>query len=209
MPTPETREDEPFMDHVAHVRSHFKDAIELKQRMSESMAPAIARAGEALAASLARGNKVLACGNGGSAADCQHFAAELVGRFERERPGLPAIALTVDTSALTAIANDYSYDGVFSRQVEALGGKGDILVALSTSGNSKNVIAAMKAAQARGMAVIALTGRDGGAMAKMLGPQDHHLNVAHPRTMRIQEVHILALHCLCDIVDNAIHGERP
>jgi D-sedoheptulose 7-phosphate isomerase len=175
--------------------------------MSETMAPAIASAGEALAAALRAGNKVLACGNGGSAADCQHFAAELVGRFERERPGLPAIALTVDTSALTAIANDYSYDAVFAKQVEALGREGDMLLALSTSGNSPSVIAAMKAAKARGMAVIALTGRDGGAMAKLLGPEDHHLNVAHQRTMRIQEVHILALHCLCDTIDNVLHGE--
>ena len=197
------------MDHVANVRHHFQDAIALKQRMSETLAPAIAGAGEALAAALKRGNKALACGNGGSAADCQHFAAELVGRFERERPGLPAVALTVDTSALTAIANDYSYDAVFSKQVEALGREGDVLLALSTSGNSRNVIEAMKAARSRGMAVIALTGRDGGAMAKMLGPGDHHLNVAHPRTMRIQEVHILALHCLCDIVDNVLHGENP
>jgi len=196
------------MDHTAHVRRHFQDAIELKTRMSETLAPAIARAGEALAAALARGNKVLACGNGGSAADCQHFAAELVGRFERERPGLPAVALTVDTSALTAIANDYSYDAVFSKQVEALGREGDVLLALSTSGNSRNVIAAMQAARARGMAVVALTGRDGGEMARLLGPGDHHLNVAHPRTMRIQEVHILALHCLCDTIDNVLHGEK-
>ena len=196
------------MDHVAHVRSHFQDAIALKQRMSETLAPAIARAGEALAAALQRGNKALACGNGGSAADCQHFAAELVGRFERERPGLPAIALTVDTSALTAIANDYSFDAVFAKQVEALGREGDVLLALSTSGNSRNVVEAMKAARARGMTVIALTGRDGGEMSKMLGPRDHHLNVAHPRTMRIQEVHILALHCLCDTIDNVIHGAK-
>ena len=196
------------MDHTAHVRRHFQDAIELKTRMRETLAPAIARAGEALAAALARGHKVLACGNGGSAADCQHFAAELVGRFERERPGLPAVALTVDTSALTAIANDYSYDEVFSKQVEALGREGDALLALSTSGNSRNVIAAMKAARARGMAVVALTGRDGGEMARLLGPGDHHLNVAHPRTMRIQEVHILALHCLCDTIDNVLHGEK-
>ena len=209
MPTPENREEaRPPMDPVALVRSHFEDAIALKTRMAETLAPAIARAGEALAAALGRGAKVLACGNGGSAGDCQHFAAELVGRFERERPGLAAIALTVDSSALTAIANDYSFDRVFSRQVEALGREGDVLVALSTSGNSRNVIEAMKAASARGMTVIALTGRDGGAMAAMLGPKDHHLNVAHPRTMRIQEVHILALHCLCDTVDNILHGEK-
>jgi D-sedoheptulose 7-phosphate isomerase len=194
------------MDLTAHVRSHFDDAIALKQQASVAMAPALARAGEALARGLEAGHKVLACGNGGSAADCQHFAAEMVGRFERERPGLPAIALTVDSSALTALGNDYDFDRVFSRQVEALGAKGDILVAISTSGNSRNVLEAMKAAKAKGMAVIALTGRDGGAMAKQLGPEDHHLNVAHARTMRIQEVHILALHCLCDLVDHVLHG---
>jgi D-sedoheptulose 7-phosphate isomerase len=207
MPTPEVSQSTPAMDPVAHVRSHFQDAIALKQRMSETLAPAIAQAGAALAEAFRRGNKVLACGNGGSAADCQHFAAELVGRFERERPGLPAVALTTDSSALTAIGNDYSYDAVFAKQVEALGRQGDLLLALSTSGNSRNVIAAMDAARARGMAVIALTGRDGGAMAAMLGPHDFHLNVAHPRTMRVQEVHILALHCLCDLVDNILHGE--
>lgn len=208
MPTPEDSESTPSMDHVAHVRRHFQDAIALKQRMSETMAPAIAQAGAALAEAFRRGNKVLACGNGGSAADCQHFAAELVGRFERERPGLPAVALTTDSSALTAIGNDYSYDAVFAKQVEALGRQGDLLLALSTSGNSRNVIAAMQAARARGMAVIALTGRDGGAMAAMLGPEDFHLNVAHTRTMRVQEVHILALHCLCDLVDIELHGEQ-
>jgi D-sedoheptulose 7-phosphate isomerase len=151
---------------------------------------------------------VLSCGNGGSAADSQHFAAEMVGRFERERPGMPAISLTVDTSALTAIANDYDYDRVFSKQVEALGQAGDVLLGISTSGNSKNVIEAMKAAQAKGMTVVALTGRDGGAMGRMLRPQDVHLNVAHPRTMRVQEVHLLCIHSLCEVIDNVIHGER-
>ena len=209
MPSPENRPPLRPMDTVAHIRRHFQDSVSLKQRMSETLAPAIAAAGEALAAAFARGNKVLACGNGGSAADCQHFAAELVGRFERERPGLPAIALTTDTSALTAIGNDYAYDAVFAKQVEALGRPGDLLMALSTSGNSRNVVAAMQAAQARGMAVIALTGRDGGAMAALLGATDFHLNVAHERTMRVQEVHILALHCLCDLVDNILHGENP
>lgn len=194
------------MDLTAHVRTHFDDAIALKRQMAETMAPSIARAGEAMARALAAGGKVLACGNGGSAGDCQHFAAEMTGRLERERPGLAAIALTVDSSALTAIGNDYGFDRVFSRQVEALGAQGDVLIAISTSGNSPNVLAAMQAARAKGMAVIALTGRDGGAMAKALGPADHHLNVAHPRTMRIQEVHILALHCLCDVVDHVLHG---
>src|SRR5260221_8279919 len=196
------------MDHVAHLRKHFEEGIELRKRMAESMPAQIARAGEALAAALKAGRKVLACGNGGSAADSQHFAAEMSGRFERERPGLPGIALTTDTSALTAIANDYGFERVFARQVEALGQPGDFLLAISTSGNSKNVTEAIKAAQAKDLVVIALTGRDGGAMAKMLRTRDFHLNVAHPRTMRVQEIHLLALHCLCEVVDNVIFGER-
>src|SRR6185436_1922889 len=156
------------MNLAQHIRTHFDEAIELKKRMAESLAPDIARAGEALAQALKSGHKVLSCGNGGSAADSQHFAAEIVGRFERERPGMPAIALTVDTSAITAIANDYSWDVVFSKQIESLGRKGDFLLGISTSGNSKNVVEAIRAAHGRGMRVIALTGRDGGAMAKML-----------------------------------------
>jgi D-sedoheptulose 7-phosphate isomerase len=196
------------MDLTAHLRRHFDEGIELRRRMAETLPREIARAGEALAAALKSGKKALACGNGGSAADCQHFAAELVGRFERERPGLPAVALTVDTSALTAIANDYDFDRVFSKQVEALGNPGDVLLGISTSGNSKNVIEAIKVAQARGLVVIALTGRDGGAMAKLLRAEDFHLNVAHPRTMRVQEIHLLAIHCLCEVVDNVIYGEK-
>lgn len=196
------------MDLAAHLRQHFDEGIELRRRMAETMPEEIARAGAALAAALESGRKALACGNGGSAADSQHFAAEIVGRFERERPGMPAIALTVDSSALTAIANDYDFDRVFSRQVEALGQAGDVLLAISTSGNSKNVMEAMKVAQAKGLVVIALTGRDGGAMGRMLRPQDFHLNVAHPRTMRVQEVHLLVVHCLCEVVDNLIYGEK-
>jgi len=196
------------MDLTAHLRQHFDEGTELRRRMAESMPAAIARAGTALAEALKSGRKALACGNGGSAADSQHFAAEIVGRFERERPGMPAIALTVDTSALTAIANDYDFDRVFSRQVEALGQPGDVLLGISTSGNSKNVVEAMRAAHDKNMVVIALTGRDGGAMAKMLRPTDHHLNVAHPRTMRVQEIHLLVIHCLCEVVDNVIFGER-
>ncbi len=196
------------MDHVAHLKQHFLEGIELRQRMAETMPAQIARAGQALALALKTGHKVLSCGNGGSAADSQHFAAEMVGRFERERAGLPGIALTTDTSALTAIANDYDFDRVFSRQVEALGQPGDFLLAISTSGNSRNVIEAIKAAQARDLVVIALTGRDGGAMGKMLRPGDFHLNVAHSRTMRVQEIHLLAIHCLCEVVDNVIYGEE-
>lgn len=195
------------MDLTAHLRQHFAEGIELRARMAETMPAHIAAAGTALAEALRAGRKVLACGNGGSAADSQHFAAEIVGRFERERPGMPAIALTVDTSAITAIANDYDFDRVFSRQLESLGQAGDVLLGISTSGNSKNVIEAIKAAHAKDMVVIALTGRDGGAMAKMLRPRDHHLNVDHPRTMRVQEVHLLAIHCLCEVVDIVIHGE--
>jgi len=196
------------MDLTAHLRRHFEEGIELRNRMAETLPAQIARAGEALAAALKSGRKALACGNGGSAADSQHFAAEIVGRFERERPGMPAIALTVDTSALTAIANDYDFDRVFSKQVEALGNPGDVLLGISTSGNSKNVVEAIRAAHAKGLAVIALTGRDGGAMAKMLRPGDFHLNVAHPRTMRVQEIHLLVIHCLCEVVDNVIYGEQ-
>ena len=196
------------MDHAAHLRTHFEEGIELRRRMAETLPQEIARAGEALAAALKSGRKALACGNGGSAADSQHFAAEIVGRFERERPGMPAIALTVDTSAITAIANDYDWDRVFAMQVAALGQRGDVLLAISTSGNSKNVIKAVEAAHSKDMTVIALTGRDGGAMGRMLRPQDFHLNVAHPRTMRVQEIHLLVVHCLCEVVDNVIFGEK-
>ena len=196
------------MNLVEHLRTHFEEGIELRTRMAQTLPAEIAKAGEALAAALKSGHKALACGNGGSAADSQHFAAELVGRFERERPGLPGIALTVDTSALTAIANDYDYDRVFSRQVEALGNAGDVLLAISTSGNSKNCIEAIKAAQAKGLIVISLTGRDGGAMGRMMRSNDFHLNVSHPRTMRVQEVHLLVIHCLCEVVDNVLFGEK-
>jgi D-sedoheptulose 7-phosphate isomerase len=193
------------MDHVANLRAHFQEGIELRTRMAESLAPEVARAGVALANAIRNGRKALACGNGGSAADSQHFAAEMVGRFERERPGMPAVALTTDTSGLTAIANDYGYDYVFSKGVEALGNEGDVLLGISTSGNSKSVLEAIKAAHAKKMIVIALTGRDGGQMGRMLEPGDFHLNVAHPRTMRVQEIHLLVVHCLCEVVDNELH----
>lgn len=196
------------MDLAAHLKQHFEEGIELRRRMAETMPAEIAKAGTALANALKGGRKALACGNGGSAADSQHFAAEIVGRFERERPGMPAIALTVDTSALTAIANDYDFDRVFSKQVEALGQPGDVLLGISTSGNSRNVTEAIKAAHAKNMVVIALTGRDGGAMGRMLREGDHHLNVAHPRTMRVQEIHLLVIHSLCEVVDNVIFGEK-
>jgi D-sedoheptulose 7-phosphate isomerase len=196
------------MDLIAHLRSHFEEGIELRRRMAETLPPHIVNAGQAMAQAIRSGHKILSCGNGGSAADSQHFAAEMVGRFERERPGMPAVSLTVDTSALTAIANDYDYDHVFSKQVEALGQAGDMLLGISTSGNSRNVVEAMKAAQAKGMAVGGRARRGRGGMARMLRPQDFHLNVAHPRTMRVQEVHLLCIHSLCEVIDNVIHGER-
>jgi D-sedoheptulose 7-phosphate isomerase len=161
-----------------------------------------------LVACITSGGKVLACGNGGSASDAQHFAAEFIGRFERERPGLAAIALTTDTSIITAIGNDYSFNAIFSKQVEALGAPGDVLIAISTSGNSANVIAAVQAAHAKEMSIVALTGRGGGKIREMLLDTDVHICVPHERTARIQEVHILTLHCLCDAVDNQLLGEQ-
>lgn len=192
------------MNLEARLQSHFDASIAAKQATLARALPQLARAARILAAALRDGGKVLACGNGGSAGDAQHFAAELTGRFERERPGLPGIALTVDSSALTAIANDYSYEQVFAKQVQALGRAGDVLLAISTSGNSANVVRAIEAAQALGMTVIALTGRDGGRMAAMLRETDVELRSAAEVTARIQEVHILFLHCLCDAIDEQL-----
>jgi D-sedoheptulose 7-phosphate isomerase len=154
------------------------------------------------------GGKVMACGNGGSAADAQHFAAEFVGRFERERPELGAMALSTDSSIMTAIGNDYGFDQIFSKQVRALGQTGDILLAISTSGNSKNVMAAIEAAHERDLIVVALTGRGGGKIGQVLRETDVHICVPHERTARIQEVHLLVLHCLCDGVDSQLLGEQ-
>ncbi len=172
----------------------------------ESLPATIVQAAERLAQSLEQNRRILVCGNGGSASDAQHFAAELVGRFERERRALPAIALNTDTSALTAIGNDYGFDKVFRRQVEALGQPGDWLLAISTSGNSPNVLEALNAAQEKDMNVLALTGRDGGAMAHLIREQDLELRVPSTSTARIQEMHILILHCLCDLIDQHPHG---
>jgi D-sedoheptulose 7-phosphate isomerase len=172
----------------------------------DTLAEPIAMAAERMVECLRRDGKILACGNGGSAADSQHFAAELVNRFETERPGLAALALTTDTSTLTSIANDYDYDQVFARQMRALGHGGDLLLAISTSGNSRNVLAAMQAAHENLVGVIALTGRDGGAMGQALTPNDVHICVPASSTARIQEVHILTLHCLCDAIDCMLLG---
>ena len=189
------------------VRAQFDESIEAKRTAAEGVTAAVAAAARALVASLAAGGKVLVCGNGGSAADSQHLAAELVGRFERERAPLPAIALTTDTSILTAIGNDYAFDVVFAKQVEALGRTGDVLVAISTSGNSASVVAAAAAAQARGLALVALTGRDGGRLGALCRAGDVEIRVPHARTCRIQEVHLLVVHCLCDAIDAMRAGE--
>lgn len=190
----------------ARIQAHFRESAELKSHAAVLLAEPISQAIELMFAALSNGNKILACGNGGSAADCQHFAAELVGRFERERLPLPALALTTDTSILTAVGNDYSFQEIFSKQVQAFGQSGDVLLALSTSGNSSNVLAAVEAALERDMRVVALTGKGGGAIGQLLTEADVHICVPHDRTARIQEVHLLAIHCLCDGIDVALFG---
>jgi len=190
------------------IQQQFFDSADLKYQSAEALTRPIADAVSAVVGCITAGGKVLACGNGGSASDAQHFAAEFIGRFERERPGLAAIALTSDSSILTAIANDYDFTQVFAKQVQTLGAPGDVLIALSTSGNSPNVLAAVDAARARDMTVVALTGRGGGKLREKLLETDVHICVPHERTARIQEVHILALHCLCDAVDLQLLGEQ-
>ena len=183
------------------IQQQFFDSADLKYAAAEILAKPISDAVNAVVGCITGGGKVLACGNGGSASDAQHFAAEFVGRFERERPGLAALALTTDTSILTAVGNDYDFNSIFSKQVQALGSPGDVLLAISTSGNSKNVLEALHAAHELGVRVIALTGNGGGKMAAMLKADDVHICVPHQQTARIQEVHLLALHCLCDAID--------
>ena len=185
---------------------HFQESAELKIHAAAVLVQPIADAIELMFTALSNGNKILACGNGGSAADCQHFAAELVGRFERERLPLPALALTTDTSIITAIGNDYSFNDIFAKQVQAFGQSGDVLLALSTSGNSNNVIAAIDAAQEREMHIVALTGKGSGTISRKLTEADVHICVPHDRTARIQEVHLLTIHCLCDGIDVALFG---
>ena len=192
----------------ARIARHFQDSIETKRRVALALTPSISAAAQAMVDCLKGGGKILACGNGGSASDSQHFAAELVGRFERERAELAAIALTTDSSILTAVANDYSFDEIFSKQVRALGKPGDVLFAISTSGNSKNVVAAIDAAHLKGMHVVGMTGRGGGKMATLMQANDVLLNVDSPVTTRIQETHLLILHCLCDAIDNLMFGEN-
>jgi D-sedoheptulose 7-phosphate isomerase len=197
--------DAKLLDRIA---GHFAESARLKTEAARVLGEPIAQAGQLLAQSLKAGGKVLACGNGGSAADAQHFAAELVNRFEAERPPLAAVALTTDSSNLTSIANDYAWDQVFSKQLRALGRRGDVLLAISTSGNSKNVLETLPVAHELGVRVIALTGNGGGKMAATLRSEDVHICVPHKKTARIQEVHLLVLHCLCDAIDVQLFGSR-
>ncbi|MBM4221044.1 MAG: phosphoheptose isomerase [Gammaproteobacteria bacterium] len=188
------------------IRSHFEESIAVKQASLAVLVPPIAAAAALMAGTLRKDGKILSCGNGGSAGDAQHFAAELLNRFEMERPGLAAMALSTDTSTLTSIANDYAYEQVFSKQLRALGRAGDVLLAISTSGNSANVLAAVQAAHERNMHVIALTGRNGGKLAAALREGDVEVRVPAQRTARIQEVHLVVIHCLCDAIDRALFG---
>ncbi|CAN1483586.1 GmhA Phosphoheptose isomerase [Burkholderiaceae bacterium] len=195
------------MDLAAKLTAHFEDNMAATQRSMQVLSTPLLRAIDLCFGCVTNNAKMLACGNGGSAADAQHFIAELVGRFERDRLPLAGVALNTDTSILTAVGNDYGFDQIFARQIMALGQPGDVLVAISTSGNSANVQLAIEAAHAREMKVIALTGKGGGTIGNLLLPSDIHLCVPHERTMRIQEVHILLLHLLCDGIDTLLLGD--
>ena len=188
-------------DQIARIKQHFNDSIKTKQQSLELLAPVIARAARRISLTLDQGGKILSCGNGGSAGDAQHFSSEMLNRFEMERPGLPAVALTTDSSTLTSIANDYDYSQIFSKQVLALGNAGDVLLAISTSGNSGNIIKAVEAAHTRNMQVVALSGHDGGKLSGLLEDADVEIRVPVNSTARIQEVHLLVIHCLCDLID--------
>ena len=196
------------MDMQSRIRQLFLDSIETKRQATEVLIPHIEMASQVMVNALLSECKILACGNGGSAGAAQHFSSELLNRFERERPSLPAVALTTDSSTITSIANDYSYNEVFSKQIRALGQPGDVLLAISTSGNSGNVIQAIQAAHDREMTVVALTGRDGGNMASLLLPEDVEIRVPARSTARIQEVHLLVIHCLCDLIDRQLFGSE-
>ncbi|VAX10238.1 DnaA initiator-associating protein DiaA [hydrothermal vent metagenome] len=194
------------MNLADRVTALFSSSIQTKMEAQPELTAPIVRAAELMVSRMLDGNKIMSCGNGGSAADAQHFSSEMLNRFERERPGLPAIALTTDSSTLTSIANDYDYDEVFAKQVRALGQPGDLLLAISTSGESPNVNAAIEAAHEREMYVVALSGKDGGRMATLLGKEDQEIRVPSETTARIQEVHLLTIHCLCDLIDQQLLG---
>lgn len=195
------------MELQERIVDHFHSSIETKTLAIQENTPDIELASEVMVQSLLNGGKILTCGNGGSAGDAQHFSSELLNRFERERPSLPAMALTTDSSTITSIANDYSYNEIFSKQIRALGNDGDVLLAISTSGNSANVVQAIQAAHERGMTVVALTGKDGGDMAALLSPEDVEVRVPSVVTARIQEVHLVVIHCLCDLIDFQLFGD--
>lgn len=194
------------MDLISRINKSFQDSINTKQLASELLAEPISRGAQIITQCFLNGGKVLSCGNGGSAGDAQHFSSEMLNRFEMERPGLPAVALTTDSSTVTSIANDYSYSQIFSKQVTALGQAGDVLLAISTSGNSENVNKAIDAAHERGMIVIALDGKSGGEMSAKLSLSDVEIRVPSESTARIQEVHLLVIHCLCDLIDHQLLG---
>lgn len=196
------------MSTIERIKQNFQDSISTKNLSLELLPETIARAGNLMTNALLENRKILSCGNGGSAADAQHFASEMVNRFETERPSLPAIALTTDTSLLTSIANDYHYDEIFNRQVKALGQPGDILLAISTSGNSKNILHAIRSAQDRSLNIVALTGKDGGQIANMLRGNDIEIRVPANSTARIQETHLLIIHCLCDMIDRVLFSNE-
>ncbi len=196
------------MDSTARIQQTFHESANTKLDAAAVLAPAIANAAATLVHSLLNGHKILSCGNGGSAADAQHFSSELLNRYEMERPGLPAIALTTDSSTITSIANDYRYEDVFAKQIRALGLPGDILLAISTSGRSPSIINAIDAAHERDMIVIALTGRDGGEVPARMHETDIEVRVPADTTARIQEVHLLTIHCLCELIDIEIFGQK-
>ena len=195
------------MSPTERIAEHFAASIETKRLAAQALPEPIAAAAALMTRSLSAGGKILSCGNGGSAGDAQHFSSELLNRFERERPGLAAMALTTDSSTVTSIANDYAYEEIFAKQVRALAREGDVLLGISTSGNSENVCRAIEAAHAGGARVVTLSGRDGGRMATLLAEDDVEIRVPAARTARIQEVHLLAIHCLCDAIDEALFGE--
>jgi len=196
------------MDPVQRVLDNFNESIKLKTEASGQLAPLIVSAAEIVINCLLNEGKVLSCGNGGSAGDAQHFSSEMLNRFEMERPGLPAIALTTDTSTLTSIANDYQFADIFSRQIRALGQPGDILLAISTSGESHNIVHAIDAAHDRDMRVIILSGREGGQVADLVSETDIEIRVPSWSTARIQEVHLMIIHSICDLIDRHLLGQE-
>jgi len=195
------------MDLVNRVSQHFFANLELNQKAMPSLAHPIAQAGQMMATCLQQQRKILSCGNGGSAEQAQHFSSELINRFEKERQALPAIALTTDSSSVTSIANDYAFENIFARPIHALGKPGDVLLAISTSGNSPNILKAIDAAHAQQMHIVSLTGREGGQVARQLTKSDREIRVPSQSTARIQEIHLLIIHCLCDLIDEILFAE--